>query len=182
MININKTKELIKYIAFKLKDKPNYGSTLLNKALYFIDAMNHVEKGDTITGLDYIKQDWGQTPKPQEFLPIRDALYISGEIEKIENIYFGQKQIKYISKEKPKMSDFNIEEIQLIDDILETLSPYNAKNISDFSHSLISWKFAKDKEELPFYTFLLTRKEPDSNDYNWAKKTYNRIKKQSKNA
>jgi hypothetical protein len=172
----NKAKELIKYIAFKYKDNPNYGSTLLNKALYFIDGMNYVEKGETITGMDYIRQDRGQTPKPQDFLQIRDELCLLGEIEKVEKLYFGRKQIKYISNSKPKLNNINKEELRLIDSILGILSSYNATDVSDYSHTFISWKFAKDKEELPFYTFLLTKKDPECEDIAWAKRMYKKVK------
>jgi len=34
-----KTTELVIYIADQLKDNPNYGATLLNKALYYTDLM-----------------------------------------------------------------------------------------------------------------------------------------------
>jgi hypothetical protein len=179
-LNKNKTKELIQYIAFRYRNNPNYGSTLLNKALYFIDAENYADTGHTITGLDYIKQNWGHTPDPQSFLTIRDELYITGNIEKVETPYFGKIQIKYISQVKPKMKDFDEDEISLIDNILDAFCEANATNASHYSHTLLSWKFAKDREELPFFTYLLTRKEPDASDLKWAENIYNkRVKKRA---
>src|SRR6266542_1678237 len=78
-----KTVELIIYISSRLKDKPNYGSTLLGKSLCLIDSMSYLKRGEPITELKYIKQDFGPTPDPATFLQIRDTLVANGDLEKI---------------------------------------------------------------------------------------------------
>ena len=59
---INKTEQLILYIANKLKDKPSYGSILLNKALYYIDNYHFLLYGNPISDFKYIKQRMGPIP------------------------------------------------------------------------------------------------------------------------
>ena len=68
-----KTSELIIYISSKLKDKPNYGSTLLGESLCLIDSMSFLKTGHAITDFLYIKQERGPTPNPRQFLLIRDV-------------------------------------------------------------------------------------------------------------
>ncbi len=175
-----KTPELIIYIASKLQEKPNYGATLLGKSLCLIDSMNYLKKGVPISDLKYIKQAFGPTPEPSHFLSIRDRLVANKELEKISTLYFGRAQIKFIAKRKPNIDVFEKDEIVLINDVLESISDSSATEISDYTHQFIAWIFANNKEELPFYTFLLTHTEPDSKDYQWANKAIKEYLKDQK--
>jgi hypothetical protein len=177
-----KTSELIIYISSKLKDKPNYGSTLLGKSLCLIDSMSFLKTGHAITDFSYVKQERGPTPNPRQFLPIRDALVESGDLEKLNAQYFGRTQNKYVAKRAPKIEVFDKDEIYLIDDVLESICDHNATEISNLSHQFIAWIFAKDKEELPFYTFLLSHTDPDTKDLVWANKSIKAYKASNKNA
>jgi Protein of unknown function (DUF4065) len=171
----DRTEELIIYIASRLQDKPNYGSILLGKSLCLIDSMNYLKRGNPISELEYIKQELGPTPTPAKFLSVRTKLENEGELEKIEVDYFGRKQIRYIAKRQPNVDVFEKDEIVLINDVLESLGDVSAKGISDYTHTFISWIFANHMENLPFYTFLLTNKEPDLSDYEWAKKSIEQL-------
>lgn len=167
---LKKTIELIIYIASKLKDKPNYGSTLLGKALYFIDSVSYLKAGKPISQLTYIKQERGPTPHPVKFLPIRDALVTNADLEKVEVDYFGRIQQKFIAKREPDINVFNKDEIFLMDAVLENICDHNATEISDLSHLFLAWNIAENKEELPFFSFLLETEEPTAADYDWANK------------
>jgi hypothetical protein len=177
-----KTVELIIYISSKLKDKPTYGATLLGKSLCLIDSMNFLKTGHPITDFSYIKQERGPTPNPSQFLPIRDRLVKSGDLEMIEAQYFGRTQNKFVAKREPKIDVFNKDEIYLIDEVLESICDLNATQVSNMSHEFIAWIFAKDKEELPFYTFLLTQADPELEDYAWAEKLIKADKSSPKDA
>jgi hypothetical protein len=164
----DKTSELIIYIASRLKDKPNYGATLLGKSMCLIDSMSYLKNGKPISRLEYIKQEFGPTPDPKEFLSLRDTLILNNDLEKVEANYFGRTQIKYVAKREPNVSVFDKDEIVLINDVIESISDTNATEISDYTHQFISWIFASKKEKLPFYTFLLTNAEPETKHLNWA--------------
>lgn len=173
-----KTIELIIYIAFKLKDKPTYGATLLGKALYFIDSMSYLRTKKPISDLSYIKQAKGPTtPQPSKFLPIRDHLVTKGDLEKIEVDYFGRKQHKFIAKRDPDIKVFNKDEIFLIDEVLDFICEQNATQISDLTHLFDCWQIAEDKEELPFHSFLLNHEEPSAKDLAWAEASIKKYKK-----
>lgn len=172
-----KTKELILYISSRLKDKPNYGATLLNKALYFIDSMNYLKRGKAITDFKYIKQEFGPTPAPSQFLSIRDEMMINNDLEVISTPYFGRTQTKYVAKREPAINVFDKEELVTIADVLESICDKGAVEISEISHNFLAWELARDKEEIPLYTFLLTSKEPDTEDYKWAEDSIDKYKK-----
>jgi hypothetical protein len=132
--------------------------------------MNYLKMGQPISNLDYIKQDHGPTPEPSKFLFIRDRLESNGALEKIETHYFGRTQIKYVAKREPEIDVFEKEELVIINDVLESIGDTNATELSDYTHTFIAWIFANHKENLPFYTFLLTNKDPELKDYKWADK------------
>jgi hypothetical protein len=166
-----KTKELIIYIASKLGNKPKYGSIMLNKALYLIDSTSYLKTGHPISEFKYIKQGQGPTPAPSQFLPLRDSLVASNDLEKVNADYFGRTQYKFIAKREPKIDVFSPEEIFVIDEVLEKICDLSAAELSEYTHQLIAWIVAKEKEELPLHSYLLTKEEPEMKDIEWAKKS-----------
>lgn len=172
-----KTKELILYISSCLKDKGNYGSVLLNKSLYLIDSMSYLKLRKPISHFEYIRQRFGPTPKPSQFLSIRDDMVISKDIEVIMTDYFGKEQKKIKALREPNTSLFSVEEKRIIDAVLSTVCDTTAIDISNYSHEFISWQFAGEKEPLPYYTFLLTSREPEPADYEWAKRSIEKYQK-----
>lgn len=163
-----KTRELLLYVADRLKDVPNYGATLLNKVLYFIDHANYLLKREPISNLNYVKQDFGPTPMPSQFLPLKKSLIDNDELTEIKSDFFGLVQKKCLPKRKPNTDVFDKDEIILIDRVITVVAAHNASSISEMSHRFLAWKLAENMEELPLYTFLLTSKAPNENDIAWA--------------
>lgn len=166
-----KTSELLIYIASKLANKPKYGAIMLNKALYLSDSISYLKTGYPISDFKYIKQDKGPTPSPAQFLPLRDEL-----LEKISVDYFGKVQYKFVNKREPKIDVFTPEEIFLIDEVLEKIGDMNGTELSEYTHTLVAWNIANDKQELPLNSFLLTKEEPDAKDLEWAKEAMKKHK------
>jgi len=163
-----KTKELIIYLAGKLAVKDNYGGTLLNKALYFIDNVSYLKTGLPVSELTYIKQEFGPTPAPSLFLSIRDQLVLNGEAEIAEVEYFGRIQKKLVAKREADLKFFTAAEIALVDSILFSVQDWTGIQASDISHKFPAWQAAENKEPLPFFTFLLSAKDPSEEDIKWA--------------
>ena len=164
-----KTKELMVLIARRLENKSNYGVTLFNKALYFIDNIYYLNQGAPISEFTYIKQEFGPTPEPSLFLTLRDELLASEDLTLVQSDYFGRIQKKLIANREPDWELFSKEEIRIIDETLLSIADLNGSQVSDFSHQFPAWKVADDREELPFYTFLLSSKTPTPQDIEWAK-------------
>ena len=167
-----KTTELIIYIADQLKDSPNYGAILLNKSLYYSDLMHYLKSGTTITDLEYVHQKNGPTPEPGRFMKLLQLLQDSGDIEIIQVPFFNYKQKKVLSKRPPNITVFEKEEIVLINDVVKKIGDLSAKEVSDLTHELLSWKLSEEKETLPNFTFLLSQKEADLDDFEWAQQAW----------
>lgn len=170
-----KTRELILYVAGKLCVKPNYGSTILNKALYFIDNVHYLRTGQPISEFHYEAHNFGPTPSPTQFLYIKQILIDSGDAEVQEIEYFGRVQKRLMAKRKANLNDFSGEEIEVIDSILATIEDWKATQASDLTHLYPAWQAAKNRELMPFYTFLISCKQPSEEEISWAKLELERV-------
>ena len=63
-----KLEELIILIASRSEDDPRFGSTKLNKLLFFADFLAYVKRGEAITNHVYMRLPNG--PAPRAMLPI----------------------------------------------------------------------------------------------------------------
>lgn len=165
-----KDQEAILYIAKKLEEDPNYGATLLNKVLYFADNISYLRHGKTITGFKYVNQDHGPTPRPRDFLKLRNKLIERGELQEKKVDFFGRVQKKYFAQREANIEGFTASEISLIDHVIEVFrdSNINATKASDLTHELLNIQLASHFEEIPFYTYLLTQANYTEEDLEWA--------------
>jgi len=166
--NDPRTVELVLYVAEKLNSQPTYGATLLNKALYLIDNIAYLKFEHPISKLNYVKQDRGATPAPNQFLSLRDDLVKKNHLQEVKADFFGFVQKRYIPLRQPDINVFDKEEIVLIDQVLGMLAAHNASSISDLSHKHVSWQVSENMDELPFYSYLLTSRPPNELDIKWA--------------
>lgn len=146
--DLEKFKEVILYITETVGAKPNIGETALFKFLYFIDFDFYEKYGKALTGLTYIKNHHGPTPK--EFRKVVDEMMKSGEIEQIKSKYFQYNQRKYLPLRRPKLEKFTVAEIKHIDGILARLSDKNASDLSHYSHEDIPWQATPDQEIIDY--------------------------------
>ena len=84
------------------------------------------------------------------------------ELIKEEKIYVNPKplfldrlQYRYTSLKEPEV-DFISQELEVIGDVIEKLSPMNATQISEYSHGDMPWRAAEDYE-LMKYSFVFYR-------------------------
>jgi hypothetical protein len=169
--NVNddlRTIELVLYVAEKLNNQATYGATLLNKALYLIDNIAYLKLERPISKLNYVKQDRGATPAPNQFLRIRDELIKENQLKEIKTDFFGFAQKRYVPLRPANVNVFDKEEIVLIDQVLEMLATHNASTVSDLSHKHVSWQVSENMDELPYYSFLLTSRPANELDLKWA--------------
>ncbi len=135
--SVEKFKEVLLYILYKVGSKPNVGETVIYKLMYFIDFDYYEKYEEQLIGATYIKNNHG--PTPVEFKKITEQMIKNNELLKVKDQYYQFPQTKYFPKRKPDLSNFNANEVKLIDDVLEKLSDFNANKISDYSHEDIPW-------------------------------------------
>lgn len=145
--NTEKFKELLLYILYKVGMKPNIGKTVLYKLLYFCDFNFYEMYGKSITGIQYIKLPKG--PAPYKFDAIIEEMKEENEILTVDSEYKGYRQQKYMPN-RHYQKVFFPQEIEVIKQVLETLSDVNASDISEYSHKDAPRKETKDMEIIEY--------------------------------
>ena len=178
MIN-KKLLELILYIAEKSKRDPSFGVIKLNKTLFIADFRRYGQVGKSITGADYIHFPLG--PAPNGIPEIQEELVTKDRAEIKEVLYFDYTQKRIIAKDKPDLSLFDKEELELIDQVIRENRNLNGTELSEWSHSLVPWIITRYGEKIPYQTIFLMKKLPVEMDgFIWAEQQLDRIKRERK--
>jgi hypothetical protein len=165
--NREKFKALVLYVIWRAGEQRNFGSTKLNKALWFSDARAHEALGEPITGETYIREKFG--PVPKHIVEVQNELEREGRIVVWSEPYFEHKIARFRAFEPPSTALFSREEMSLIDWWIKHIDEeHSAASISAKSHDY-AWKIAKMGEEIPLYAFLASRiRAPNDEELNWA--------------
>lgn len=148
-----KLKELIVYLAAKNANNPKFGKTKLNKLLFFSDFTAYARIGVPITGVSYVKRQFG--PCPREMKDTTQKLIEEGRVvsqELTSGPYAGSRLVA--------IYDANIEvftgpQIAIVDEMVERYWDYSGRDISDVSHGFAGWDLACPDAEIPYYTVLI---------------------------
>ena len=146
---VDSLREILIYILNEIGARPNIGQTALYKLLYFIDFDYYEKTGKSITGLQYIKNHYGPTPK-QTFQNVITKMLDSKEIEMVKVKYFRQEQVKYLPTITPKFQHLTAEEVQHIDQVLQRLGDKNARQLSELSHRDLPWLATDDQQVIDY--------------------------------
>lgn len=152
-LNAEKFKNVLLYILERCAGKPNVGETVLYKLLYFCD-FNYYEIYEThLTGARYKKLSYG--PVPHDMSAIVNKMASSGQLQKVKSEYFGKPQTRYLPLIKPDLTTFSAAEKDVIDSVIDQMSDWSAKAISDYSHNDKPWRATELNDhidyELAFY-------------------------------
>ena len=146
---VDSLREVLLYVLNKIGAKPNIGQTALYKLLYFIDFDYYEKRGESITGLSYIKNQFGPTPM-RTFKDVVGQMKKDQELKELRVQYFGMGQVRYLPVVNPSFNHLSADEVKHIDGVLERLSDKSAKELSTLSHSDMPWLATKDKEIIDY--------------------------------
>jgi hypothetical protein len=167
---------LMHYIIWKCQDPTMLGAVKLNKTLWYSDIFAYLETGKSITGVAYIKRQFGPVPKSEDFIEATEKLKNEGKIAITEGIYYGKPHRQFVALKLPDISIFSSEEISIVDIMIEEIcQKHTALSISKLSHDII-WESADIGEEIPLCTAFAARfGEINEDDIQWAKNEAKRL-------
>ncbi|MGL5087575.1 MAG: type II TA system antitoxin MqsA family protein [Clostridium sp.] len=146
--NLDKIENIISYIADNVD---NLYKTSLNKYLFYIDFLCYKENSVSITGLRYVKEQFGPVIEQKGYEDIINLL--NDKVEKIERFGYEYSIITKInSKKNYNMSLIKDYEIDVINTVINKLNAMNCTEISNLSHEEDAWKDTA-KGELITYDF-----------------------------
>ncbi len=161
--NIEKFKEVLLYILGKVGSRPNIGQTVLYKLLYFIDFDYYEKFEEQLIGATYIKNTYG--PTPVSFAKIVKQMQEEGKLVEVKSRYFDRDQTKYIPVMEANVSNLSGQELKHIDDEIEKLAHFTARQLSERSHKDTPWLVAKDKEVINYEHVFYRPEETSVREY-----------------
>ena len=161
--NVNKFKEVLLYILGKVGSRPNIGQTALYKLLYFIDFDYYELHEQPLIGATYIKNHYG--PTPISFAKIVKQMETEGRLVEVKSKFFDRDQTKYIPVTEADVSNLTGRELNHIDNELERLSHFTARQLSELSHKDTPWIVAKDKEVIDYEHVFYRPEETSVREY-----------------
>lgn len=144
VFDLELVENIISYISSKVN---NLTITSLNKYLWFIDILSFNQRGVSITGLTYQKQQYGPTIIDQRYkeISLLDDKYIRNDYEDES----GTKTI-ITSNKNFDLSKLKDSEIEIINKIIKLLKDEKVTDISEMSHREDGWKKTKRFEQISF--------------------------------
>jgi hypothetical protein len=147
--------ELVLYIAARCEKRARFGATKLNKILFYADFMAVEQRGRPITGASYQRLRHG--PAPKALKPITEEMRRKGSFAWQETPLGPRAAEKRpIALRPPDLRIFDADEISLVDMAIEALIEQTAAEVSESSHRFPGWALARDQEEIPYATVLLS--------------------------
>lgn len=153
-----KLSEAILYIANHCAGDQFFGAVKLNKILFFADFFSYVRHGAPVTGAEYMKLHNG--PVPKRFMPVKEALVAQGRA-RVEHrpLINGAIQKRLIPLDKPDVSVFTAQNIEIIHEVIEFLHSASATDVSEMSHDR-AWRVANLRETIPYETAFVSDQIP----------------------
>ncbi len=171
-----KLRNLILFILEKCGGKPNLGETVIYKLLYFIDFEATELLGHPITGMPYVKLQYGPVPRKKEYDHVLRIMIEREELKFISHEYYGHRQKRYVNLCEPNSKVFSKVEEEIINRNLMQLSDMKAAEIAHYVHGDVPWKKTTDgdvidynlafQRELPYsrFDYGVTREEAAAAD------------------
>ena len=154
-------RELILYIAEKLKDDPKFGRTKLAKIIYFADMESFRMHRLPVSGSAYVRSmPFG--PLPKGFLQILDKLKDAKEITENTREYFGFEQKRITILSEPTVDLLSQNDMEIVDRVIEKFTHWNASGLSERSHG-VAWQLSEGEQFIP-YEYALYSDEPLTED------------------
>jgi transcriptional regulator with XRE-family HTH domain len=148
-IKPEKLREVLLYVLEKVGAKPNVGETVLYKLLYFIDFDYYEKTGQSITGLNYVRNHFGPTPA-RDFVSVVEGMKAADELDVVETKYFNNKQRKYLPHVSATLKTLSAEELQHIDETLDRLGNKTAKELTELSHYDTPWLATEEGKPIAY--------------------------------
>jgi hypothetical protein len=166
--NERKLREMILYISKLSEGDEAFGSTKLNKLLFYSDFTAYLRFGKPISGVSYRRLDHG--PAPVNMIKNRDRMVKGKDLLIAQTKFHNHTQEKPIALREADFSIFTSQEISLIDRIVHQFHGMKAAEVSDLSHNFVGWKLAKENEVIPYSVSRIHRREPTITEIGHARK------------
>ncbi len=152
----DRVRELILFIAEKLKNDPHFGRTKLAKIMFFSDFASYRKHGRPVSGSKYIRLDRG--PVPNDYNSIMQEMERNGLLETNSREVHKYVQKRPVAKRKADLNGFSAQDIEVVEQTINELDKMNATELSHRTHG-IAWRLSEGQHYIP-YEYALYSDEP----------------------
>jgi len=144
----------------------DFGRIKLHKALYFADMLHFIGTARPLTGVDYVKQQFGPTARHLKWS--LDELAREDKLSVVREDYFGLGKDRFHSLREPATNLLSEKERWLLDETLRFIANFGATGISELSHN-DAWHAFQIGDVIPYETaYWLVPTEVTDDDMAWA--------------
>ena len=143
--DLEKMHQMIVYLLDNVKSAYK---TAINKYLWYMDFLSFKEYSVSISGSIYVHLPYG--PVPDNYDIILD-LMLSKMIDK-EEVVFKEDIVgeRFVSKSKPDLSDFEKEELKVMNRVINHFRHFNATQLSKYSHKEKAYLATENGEKISY--------------------------------
>jgi hypothetical protein len=160
-------RELIVYVSQRCADDPHFGSTKLNKILFYADFRAFERLGEPLTGFAYFTLPEG--PAPYLLRPIRRELEREGAIEIVQKPVGNYTQLRTVALRDAYMDLFTQSEVAIVDEAIEELRNKTAQQVSEESHG-VAWRTRMFEAYIPYEAAFYSDEDATAEDIAEARK------------
>jgi hypothetical protein len=129
-----------------LKAAPGLGSIHLNKGLLIIDAYYYSLFHRTLTGINYVKYQYGPVPESDAHAVIYEMGFNKVDVK--EELIGHYRKDSHYALVEPDYSVFPSEAVDIINEVAEMIKPMSAKSLSEYTHNEV-WENTKKGDIIP---------------------------------
>lgn len=144
----------------------DFGRIKRHKALYFADMVHFIGVARPLTGVEYVKQQFGPTARHLKWA--LDELTRENKLFIVPEDYFGLGKDSFHSSKEPATNLLSEKEQRLLDETLRFIANFSATAISELSHNE-AWHAFRIGDVIPYETaYWLVPTEVTDDDMAWA--------------
>jgi len=143
--DLEKMQQMIVYLLNHVK---SVYKTAINKYLWYMDFLSFKEYSVSISGSRYVHLPYG--PVPDNYDIILD-LMLSKMVDK-EEVVFKEDIVgeRFVAKVAPDLTDFEKEEIKVMDRVISHFCDFNASQLSKYSHKEKAYIETENGEKISY--------------------------------
>ena len=154
-----KFKQLVLLLATLSQNDPRFGSTKLNKLLYYCDFESYRLLGVPMTGIRYQRQPQG--PVAADLKSIQETMRGDDQIRFKRRARGAHEQHVIEAVHIPRSAEtFTADELAIIHAAIRDLEELDASGASNWSHEhSVGWRVVKNGDEIPYVSALFDKRK-----------------------
>jgi uncharacterized phage-associated protein len=148
-------------------DPSKLGYVKLNKILWYADIEHYQRHSRSLTGLThYIRMPQG--PMSKDISRAIRNLRKDGKVteRRVKVIDYDRRELIWLKE--PSLSEFNAEQIDILNRVIDAIVPLTADEVSRLTHEDELWKELKDNDPLAIGPASIVARPPTPKQLEWA--------------